>query len=107
MAGQGSETRHRERKIETRVSATEYDRIRREAGRSGLPLSTYVRRVLTGRRIVAAADAEAVAKLGQLVDLLDAMAGEGVLQPERFEAVVDEIESVLDRLLEENAGGSP
>ena len=107
MARQGSETRQRERKIETRVSAAEYDRIQREADRSGLPLSTYVRRVLTGRRIVAAADADAVAELGRLVDVLNTLAGEGAVPPGRFEALLDEIESVLGRLFDEDDGGSP
>ena len=107
MSRPGSERRQRTRRIETRVDAQEYEQVRRDMHRSGLPMSEHVRRVLTGRRIVARADADAVAELGRLVDVLDAtLTGPGRggrandVAPERVSALLDRVDHVLARIVD-------
>jgi hypothetical protein len=106
MSTRGSERRQRTHRIEARLDEREYDQVRREMRRTDLPMSEYVRRVLTGRRIVARADADAVAELGRLVDVLDAtLAGPGGggrasdVAPERVNALLDRVEHVLSRIV--------
>jgi hypothetical protein len=106
MSTRGSERRQRTHRIEARLDEREYARVRREVHRTDLPMSEYVRRVLTGRRIVARADADAVAELGRLVDVLDAtLAGPGGagrasdVAPERVDALLDRVEHVLARIV--------